>query len=108
MKNNPTLEQIKYEIKKQKYTAFYLYTPMCGTCMVAGRMVDITEKMFPQIHFIKADLNYIPSVADHYSVESVPCMLLFKEGFLIDKIYAFQSVPYLHEQFNQLTKADSV
>ncbi|WP_421385519.1 thioredoxin family protein [Bacillus salacetis] len=107
MKNKQLLEQIENKINEQEHTAFYLYTPMCGTCMVAGRMVDITEKMFPQIHFIKADLNYIPSIADRYSVESVPCMLLFNKGVLINKIYAFHSVPYLHEQLNQLTSTDS-
>ncbi|WP_409251885.1 thioredoxin family protein [Bacillus sp. SCS-153A] len=108
MKNHLPVEQIQREIHEKKYTALYLYTPMCGTCMVAGRMVDVTEKMFPHIHFIRADLNYIPSMADQYSVESVPCMLLFHEGVLQNKIYAFQSVPYLHEQFNHLTNADSV
>jgi thioredoxin 1 len=108
MKNHLSLEQIQNEIHGQKYTALYLYTPMCGTCMVAGRMVDVTEKLFPAIHFTKYDLNYIPSIADQYSIESVPCLLLFNEGLLIKKIYAFHSVPYLHEQMSDLISADSV
>ncbi|WP_240628443.1 thioredoxin family protein [Bacillus salacetis] len=99
---------MKNEIEAQEHTALYLYTPMCGTCMVAGRMVDVTEKLFPAFHFMKADLNYIPSIADEHSVESVPCLLLFKKGTLMKKIYAFHSVPFLHEQMNDLIGADSV
>ncbi|MGF2617674.1 thioredoxin family protein [Rossellomorea vietnamensis] len=108
MKKNISVEQIEEITKGQKFTALYLYTPLCGTCMVTGKMVDVTEKLFPQISFIKADLNYIPEAADKYSVESVPCMLLFRRGSLVNKIYAFQSVPYLHEQLNYLTSADSI
>jgi thioredoxin 1 len=104
MQNEMTIGKIETTIKNNKYAALYLFTPMCGTCMVAGRMVEVIEKLFPQIVFMKADLNYIPSMADSRSVESVPCMLLFRDGHLQEKIYAFQSVPYLHEQLNILIK----
>ncbi|MGM0845820.1 MAG: thioredoxin family protein [Bacillota bacterium] len=108
MKKNITLERIDKTVREQRYTALYLFTPLCGTCRVAGRMVDVTEKLFPQTTFIKADLNYFPEIADEYSVESVPCMLLFHKGNLVTKIYAFHSVPYLHEQLNHLISADSI
>lgn len=108
MKNQLSLKQIEEIAEEQIYTALYLFTPLCGTCMVAGKMVDIIEKLFPQVTFIKADLNYISAAADKYSVESVPCMLLFHEGRLVKKIYAFQSVPYLHEELNELIRTDSI
>ncbi|WP_456273446.1 thioredoxin family protein [Bacillus sp. AK031] len=104
MQNEMTLEKIETTLKDKKYAALYLYTPLCGTCMVAGRMVDVIEKLFSQIDFMKADLNYIPAIADSHSVESVPCLLLFRDGQLQEKIYAFQSVPYLHERLNILIK----
>lgn len=103
-----SLEHVEEAVQEQTYAALYLFTPLCGTCLVAGKMVDVTEKLFPQVAFIKADLNYIPAIADKYSVESVPCMLLFHKARLVNKIYAFQSVPYLHEELNQLTRADSI
>ncbi|MGD6968673.1 thioredoxin family protein [Rossellomorea vietnamensis] len=103
-----SLEHIEEAVQKQTYAALYLFTPLCGTCLVAGKMVDVTEKLFPQVAFIKADLNYIPAIAEKYAVESVPCMLLFHTGRLVNKIYAFQSVPYLHEELNHLIRADSI
>ena len=78
MEKEMKLKQIETVIENETYTALYLYTPMCGTCKVAGRMVDVTEKLFPAVPFIKADLNYVPSLADKYTVESVPCLLLFR------------------------------
>ncbi|MDF1510917.1 thioredoxin family protein [Robertmurraya sp. DFI.2.37] len=75
----------------------YLYTPLCGTCQVAGKMLEIVEKLFPNETWGKCDLNYIPNFALEWEVESVPCLLLFNESRIMKKVYAFHSVPYLYE-----------
>ncbi|WP_201714326.1 thioredoxin family protein [Rossellomorea arthrocnemi] len=83
--------------------AVYLYTPMCGTCQVAGKMIDVVEKLPQSFHFAKANLNYLPQFAEELSIESVPCLLLFKDGEEMERIYAFQSVPYLYETLNKIS-----
>lgn len=75
----------------------YLYTPLCGTCQVAGKMLSVVEELLPHHNWLKADLNFIPALAERYSIESVPCLLVIKNNELIKKIYAFQSVPFLYE-----------
>jgi len=75
----------------------YLYTPLCGTCQVAGKMLSVVEQLLPNFQWLKADLNYLPSLAEEYTIESVPCLLVLKNNQLIKKIYAFQSVPFLYE-----------
>ncbi|WP_174728427.1 thioredoxin family protein [Mesobacillus harenae] len=80
----------------------YLYTPMCGTCQVAGRMVEILEQLQPTIRLAKANLNYMPKLAEALEVQSVPCLLVIKEGKLIETIFAFHSVPYLHDKVNTI------
>lgn len=76
--------------------AFYLYTPMCGTCQVASKMLDVVEELLPDMPMGKANLNFVQEIAELYQVESVPCLLVTKNGELTEKIYAFQSVPYLY------------
>ena len=34
-------------------------------------------------------------LAEKWEVESVPCLVFIEEGAIVNKIYAFQSVPYL-------------
>ncbi|GIN62112.1 thioredoxin-like protein YusE [Robertmurraya siralis] len=75
----------------------YLYTPLCGTCQVAGKMLEIVEKLFPNETWGKCDLNYIPNFALEWEIESVPCLLLFNGSHIMKKVYAFHSVPYLYE-----------
>lgn len=83
---------------KSRYTAFYLYTPMCGTCQVTTRMLNIITELLPSLTLGKANLNLVQEVAELYRVESVPCLLLTENGKLREKVYAFQSVPFLYEK----------
>ncbi|MDZ5472155.1 thioredoxin family protein [Bacillus sp. 31A1R] len=96
-------KEIMTYLETEHFFILYLYTPLCGTCQVAGKMIDITSKLFPQIRWGKTDLNYIPELAESWSVESVPCLVIVKNKQIREKIYAVQSVPFLFEKIKQLT-----
>ncbi|WP_203334301.1 thioredoxin family protein [Planococcus beigongshangi] len=81
-----------------KVSAYYLYTPMCGTCQLASKMLDVVMAAMPGLKIGKANLNYVQEIASLYEVESVPCLLITEDGKLKEKIYAFHSVPYLYEK----------
>ncbi|MCA1065003.1 thioredoxin family protein [Rossellomorea sp. AcN35-11] len=95
-------EAVNQSIEDHTLEAVYLYTPMCGTCQVASKMMDVVEKLPQSFHFVKANLNYLPEFAEKQSIESVPCLLLFKDGVEKERIYAFQSVPFLYESLNKI------
>lgn len=88
-------EQILEMINSDSLFYLYMYTPLCGTCNIAGKMLTVVEELMPHIQLGKADLNYIPEMAEIWKVESVPCLIIFKKGNIDEKIYAFHSVPYL-------------
>ena len=89
----------QWEAAKQsgEKTAFYLYTPMCGTCAVASKMLSVIEQLLPQLQIGKANINFLEQIAYEHQIESVPCLLVTDGGKVTDKIYAFQSVPFLYE-----------
>ncbi|MBE1556457.1 thioredoxin family protein [Sporosarcina limicola] len=95
-----TREDWETTLKESPIAAYYLYTPMCGTCAVASKMVEVIHTMKPELPIGKADLNYVQSIARNYEIESVPCLLIQKDGIITDKIYAFRSVPYLLEKIS--------
>ncbi|WLR55704.1 thioredoxin family protein [Mesobacillus subterraneus] len=80
----------------------YFYTPMCGTCQVASKMLTVIEQLLPDVPSGKTDLNYLPEMAERFGIESVPCLIVLKNGEVQEKIYAFQSVPYLFEKLKEL------
>ncbi len=44
--NRQQWEQI---VKDNELSAFYLYTPMCGTCAVASKMMDVIENVITDV-----------------------------------------------------------
>ncbi|MFK2826478.1 thioredoxin family protein [Bacillus sp. B190/17] len=88
-------------VQENGLTAIYAYTPMCGTCQLAGKMVRVVEKVTTAFVWLHIDLNYYESFAVEQMIESVPCLLVFKDGQLVEKMYAFHSVPHLYEKLNK-------
>ncbi|WP_033827941.1 thioredoxin family protein [Bacillus andreraoultii] len=89
-------------LKSGKKGGFYLYTPLCGTCQMASKMLGVIEELLPDLLIGKADMNYIPEIAETFFIESVPCLIIFSDYQIKEKIYAFQSVPFLYEKLKSL------
>jgi thiol-disulfide isomerase/thioredoxin len=85
-----------------EWTVVYVYTPLCGTCQVAKKMMTVVEAALPNLRVGMIDLNYAPQLAAEYQIESVPCLLVFQRGKVMKKIYAFQSVEYLYHELKPL------
>lgn len=92
-----TKEQFEQQKEQGVKSALYVYTPMCGTCQVASRMMAVVEHLVPHRAIGKLDLNFEATLALTYEIESVPCLLIVDDGKVAEKVYAFQSVPYLYE-----------
>jgi thioredoxin 1 len=95
---NLSQDEIKTNQQDEPAFALYFYTPLCGTCQVASKMLGVVEQLKTGYSFGKADLNFMPEMAEQFSIESVPCLLLFQNGQVKEKIYAFHSVPYIYEK----------
>ncbi|TRZ37120.1 thioredoxin [Niallia circulans] len=95
-----TEKGLQASLKDKGRSFLYLYTPMCGTCMVASKMLTVVETMNNDFSIGKMDLNYAPHLAEEYKIESVPCLLIFDDGNLKEKLYRFESVPHLLEKMS--------
>ena len=96
-----TIAEWETHSQNANVAAYYLYAPMCGTCQVASKMMDVVEELLPSVEIGQANLNYVEHIAVEQQIESVPCLLISENGQISEKIYAFQSVPYL---YNRLRK----
>ncbi|ARJ51344.1 thioredoxin family protein [Staphylococcus lutrae] len=76
------------------------YTPMCGTCKVAERMLDIVNEMVSW-PLVKVDLNYYPEWSQTHEIQSVPVLLIMRYDQEVERIYAFHSVTDLLEKIKK-------
>nr|WP_206765589.1 thioredoxin family protein [Paenibacillus dendritiformis] len=83
--------------------ALYVYSPFCGTCRLAERMLALLEQSYPQLAIASADVLEAFELVQAHRIESVPCLLLWggeppEREIRPEKIYAFHSVTYMYER----------
>jgi thioredoxin-like negative regulator of GroEL len=98
--NDWNLDEVSSFLNNHSSGLIYFYTPLCGTCQVASRMLEVIEKMV-DVTLGKMNLNFYPVLAEKFEIESVPCLLFIKDGKVVEMIYAFHSVPFLYEKIKQ-------
>jgi thioredoxin-like negative regulator of GroEL len=99
--NDWNLDEISSFLNNHSSGLIYFYTPLCGTCQVASRMLQVIGKMV-DVKIGKMNLNFHPELAEKFEIESVPCLLFIKDGELVEMIYAFHSVPFLYEKIKTI------
>lgn len=95
-------EEIDKGLQGNNILFLYLYTPLCGTCQLAEKMLTVAAAHMSEYTFSKANLNYISDIAEKWEVESVPCLVIIIEGKVIDKVYAFHSVPHIVSKIKKI------
>lgn len=91
---------LQFEISEQPFILFG-YTPFCGTCKLAEKMLDITAASL-NIPVTKIDLNYYENLSLYYEIKSVPVLLFVRNGTVENISYQFESVTTLYENLNLL------
>ncbi|WP_100407264.1 thioredoxin family protein [Bacillus solitudinis] len=83
--------------KREALTVLFVYSPLCGTCRLAGNMLEVIEASYPSLPIYKLNINHAPSFAQDWRIKSVPCLLVFQKGLGVERRYAFHSIGHLHE-----------
>jgi len=78
-----------------------VYTPFCGTCKVAERMLEVVQATGNAIPLYKIDLNYAPELAGEWRITSVPCLVLLEGGEPVWLEYAMRSVDHLYSRLKK-------
>ena len=63
------------------------WAPWCGPChMVAPVIEELARDYAGRILFGKLNVDENPEVATHYQIMSIPTLLVFKNGHLVDRV----------------------
>ena len=91
-------EQLNEQLKEKGRMVVFFYTPLCGTCQVAKKMLTVAEAMLPGIEIGMCNLNFMPYKAKQYEIESVPCLIMIEQEQIRKKMYAFHSIEYILDE----------
>jgi thioredoxin 1 len=63
------------------------WAPWCGPCKAIGPVLDELSQSFgEQIKFTKCNVDNSPVTPGKYGIRSIPTLILFKNGEIVDQI----------------------
>ena len=80
----------------------------CGPCRMVGPVVEELAKEYEGKAVIgKMDVDNNPKIATEYGIMSIPALLFFKDGKVVDKQIGLAPVEFFEEAMNQLSENGS-
>ena len=81
------------------------WAPWCGPCRVVGPIVDqLAAESDGRYRIAKLNVDDNPQTASRYQIASIPPMLIFKNGAVIDRIVGAQPKQAIVARLNQATR----
>lgn len=82
------------------YVLVDFYADWCGPCKMLSPIVEKISNS-NEIKVAKVDVDLLKEVAKTYSVMSIPTLILFKNGVVVDKKIGFTPEALLNEWINK-------
>jgi thioredoxin 1 len=83
-----TITDADFDEAVKKYTTIVIdcWAPWCGPCRMVGPVIEeLAKEMQGKVVFGKLNVDENPMTSAKHKIMSIPTMLVFKEGKLIDK-----------------------
>ncbi len=80
-------ENFGQEVLKQKGLVLVdFWAPWCGPCkMIASTIEEIAQQYLDKLRVTKVNVEEAPTLASQYAVMSIPTLMLFKDGQVLER-----------------------
>nr|XP_043617543.1 thioredoxin H-type-like [Erigeron canadensis] len=79
-------DQFQKHVEIKKLAVVDFTASWCGPCRVIAPVLAEYAKKFPNVTFLKVDVDEVKEIAEEYDIEAMPTFLFFKEGKIVDKV----------------------
>jgi thioredoxin 1 len=77
------------------------WAPWCGPCkMIAPVLEELDQELSDKVKIVKLNVDENQETSGKYEVMSIPTLLVFKDGEVVDKVVGFQPKEALEDLLN--------
>jgi len=73
------------------------FATWCKPCQMLGPVMEEVATKFEQVSFFKIDIDAVTALAEKYNIMSVPTIMFFKDGILVDQVIGYRSIEEMEE-----------
>ena len=82
------------------------WAPWCGPCLVMNPIItELADKYEGQVKVGKVNVDEQPEVSAHYQIQSIPTLLLFRNGQVVERIIGAMPKRRLAQKMGELLHA---
>ena len=90
------------EVSKSKYAVVDFNAPWCGPCKMLGPVLEeVSEELAGKADFFAVDVDENQRLAIKNKIQSIPAIVVFKDGEPVDRQIGFVPKPQLVEFINK-------
>ena len=77
------------EVIKEGYTLVDFFADWCGPCKMLGPVLEQVDEEYPDVTFVKVNVDDNMELAEKYGIMSIPAVYLFRNGEVLNKMIGF-------------------
>ena len=105
-RNDSEMEVTEEEFKEivgngHKLVVVDFYAEWCMPCLMLAPIIDDLAEEIKEVKFVKINVDENQALASKFSVSSIPCLIIFKEGKEVDRLIGAQDGEVIEEKIRE-------
>jgi thioredoxin 1 len=95
-------EEFDNRISEEELILVDFWADWCEPCKMLDVILDELKQLMPELYILKIDIDQSEELKKHYSIMSVPVLMLFKKGDLLWRMNGFLMATDLEKKIKEL------